>query len=163
MIKFILKNLKQLTFYSSLLLFSSNVLYAAEKDLVLPDLQGNIVKASDYKNKWVIVNYWATWCPPCMAEIPELNDFHKKHHLTDAVVLGVNIEKDDIEYVKKFVKDFEIAYPILIAKDVVSSPYGHLQALPTTFVINKKGQVEETIVGAVTLERLEKIINKTKK
>jgi len=137
-----------------------NPLKAEEIDLVLPNLQSKLVKASDYKGKWIIVNYWATWCPPCLEEIPELNAFHKKHSSTDAVVLGVNIEKDDIDYVKKFAKNFKIVYPILIANDTVSSPYGHLQALPTTFILDKSGEVVETIVGAVTLERLEKIIKK---
>lgn len=130
----------------------------AEAELTLLDLNDNKVSVSDYKGKWVIVNYWATWCPPCAAEIPELNAFHKKHHMTDAVVLGVNIEKEDLEYVKEFVKDFKIIYPILKAEDSVSSPYGNLQALPTTFIIDTEGKLRKTILGAVTLERLEKII-----
>jgi len=130
----------------------------AEAGLTLLDLNDKKVSVSDYKGKWVIVNYWATWCPPCAAEIPELNAFHKKYHTTDAVVLGVNIEIEDLEYVKEFVKDFKIIYPILKAKDSVSSPYGHLQALPTTFIIDTKGKLRKTIVGAVTFERLENII-----
>ena len=140
------------------LFFVFNTSHADENELVLPDLAGKIIKASDYKGKWIIVNYWATWCPPCLAEIPELNSFHTKYHLTEAVVLGVNIEKDDIDYVKEFVKDFKIVYPVLKTEDVVSSPYGHLQALPTTFVLDKEGKVKEKILGAVTLERLEEII-----
>ena len=130
----------------------------AVDDLVLPDLNNKIVKASDYKGKWVIVNYWATWCPPCAAEIPELNAFHKKHSQKDAVVLGVNIEQDDIGYVKEFARNFKIVYPILKSGEPVSPPYGHLQALPTTFILDKTGKLYKTILGTVTVERLEKII-----
>ena len=128
-------------------------------DLVLPDLHGKQIKVSDYRGKWVIVNYWATWCPPCAAEIPELNRFHKKHQAKDAVVLGVNIEKDDIDYVREFSADFKIAYPVLQADNLVSSPYGRISALPTTFIISKEGKLFRKIVGSVTLQRLEKIIS----
>ncbi len=130
----------------------------AESELILPDLNNKQVKVSDFKGKWVIVNYWATWCPPCAAEIPELNAFHKKHHLKDAVVLGVNIEKDDLDYVKEFVKEFEIVYPILVSTIGISSPYGHLHALPTTFILDTQGKLKTTIIGGVTLDRLENII-----
>lgn len=131
---------------------------SAEVDLVLPDLNGKQVKASDFKGKWVIVNYWATWCPPCAAEIPELNAFHKKHQATDAVVLGVNIEKEDIDYVREFIANFKVVYPILQTGTPVSSPYGHITALPTTFIISRDGELFQKIVGGVTQQRLERII-----
>lgn len=127
-------------------------------DLVLPDLNGKQVKVSDFRGKWIIVNYWATWCPPCAAEIPELNAFHKKHQASDAVVLGINIEKEDIAYVKEFAADFKISYPILVADDLLSSPYGRITALPTTFIIARDGSLFQKIVGGVTQQRLENII-----
>jgi len=132
--------------------------WAAEKDLVLPDLNGKQINISDFKGKWVIVNYWATWCPPCAVEIPELNAFHKKHQASDAVVIGVNIEKEDIDYVKEFVADFKVVYPVLIADNLVSSPYGRVTALPTTFVIARDGTLFQKIVGGVTQQQLEDII-----
>jgi len=131
----------------------------AEDTLSLPNLKGKQINISDYKGKWVIVNYWATWCPPCAVEIPELNAFHTKHHLTDAVVLGVNIEKEDLEYVKEFAKEFKISYPVLIADSAVFTPYGTLQALPTTFIVDKSGKLVKTIIGMVTEERLDEIIS----
>lgn len=150
--------------FSSFILILAISLYAQlvhseQADLVLLDLKGKQVKVSDYKGKWVIVNYWATWCPPCAVEIPELNTFHNKHKNKDAVVVGVNIEKGELEYVKEFSADFKISYPILQALDPANSPYGQVRALPTTFILNPEGKVVKTIVGAVTMERLEKIIN----
>lgn len=138
---------------------SFHIAHSTETDLVLLDLSGKQVKVSSYKGKWVIVNYWATWCPPCAVEIPELNAFHNKHKSKDAVVVGVNIEQGELEYVKEFVKDFKITYPILQALDSTSSPYGPVRALPTTFIIDRNGKLFKTIVGAVTVERLENIIN----
>jgi len=144
------------------MMLNFQLVYSAEKDLVLLDLNGKQVKVSDYKGKWVIVNYWATWCPPCAVEIPELNAFHKKHQLQDAVVVGINIEKGELEYVKEFSQEFKIVYPILQALDSTSSPYGQIRALPTTFVIDPKGELFETIIGGVTMERLENIIQSKK-
>ncbi len=152
---------KKSLFQLSIALFIFSVTqfsWAAETGLVLPDLKGKQVKVSDFKGRWVIVNYWATWCPPCAAEIPELNAFHKKHQANDAVVLGVNIEKEDLDYVKEFTADLKISYPILVADTPLTSPYGNVSALPTTFIISKDGKLFQKIVGSVTQQRLEDII-----
>ncbi len=151
------KSLFQIIIFSLTISFAQ-FSWSVEIDLVLPDLKGKQVKVSDFRGKWVIVNYWATWCPPCATEVPELNAFHKKHQATDAVVLGVNIEKDDIDYVKQFIADFKIVYPVLVTDNLASSPYGHITALPTTFIIDRDGTLFRTIVGEVTQQRLEDII-----
>jgi len=157
----LLRTYKKSLFQLSIALFIFSVTqfsWAAETGLVLPDLKGKQVKVSDFKGKWVIVNYWATWCPPCAAEIPELNAFHKKHQAKDAVVLGVNIEKEDLDYVKEFTADLKISYPILVTDTPLTSPYGNVSALPTTFIISKDGKLFQKIVGSVTQQRLEDII-----
>ena len=92
--------LRSLLVTASLLLSTS--LMAAPIDAEFVDLNGKTVKLSDYRGKWVVVNYWATWCPPCVKEIPELVSFHEAHSKKDAVVLGVNHQEDPVAEVKKF-------------------------------------------------------------
>lgn len=122
------------------------------------DLVGKEHRLSDYEGKWIIVNYWATWCPPCLDEIPELVEFHEKHAKTNAVVLGVNYENVDDSYLQKFVDEYLISYPVLKADLNRTPPFGRVLGLPTTFVISPDGRLVETRVGAVNLEWLESVI-----
>ncbi len=74
------------------------------------DVDGNPVKLADYHGKWVVVNYWATWCPPCLEEIPELVHFHDTHKDIDAVVLGINMDENASVSLSTFVDDNMISY-----------------------------------------------------
>ena len=74
-------------------------------DFELAGLEGKRHKLSDYRGKWVVVNYWATWCPPCLEEMPELEMFHNNHKDKDAIVLGVNLEKIDAALLRGFVAE----------------------------------------------------------
>ena len=84
----------------------------AEKavDFAVPDLDGRIHRLSDYRGKWVLVNYWATWCPPCREELPELEVFHDNHKDRDAVVLGLDMEDIDKERLREFVEEQFLSY-----------------------------------------------------
>lgn len=126
-------------------------------DFALPDLRGNVHHLSDYRGKWVVVNYWATWCPPCLEEIPELVRFHEKHKGTDAVVLGVNFEDVDPDYLNDFVESYLISYPVLRAqgRDAMLGP---IPGMPTTYLVSPDGEVIARNVGPVTGATLEKFI-----
>jgi thiol-disulfide isomerase/thioredoxin len=127
------------------------------------DIYGKLHKLSDYRGKWVIVNYWATWCPPCLDEIPELVEFHEKHANKEAVVLGVNYENVDDKYLKQFVEENFISYPILKADLNRTPPFGRVYGLPTSFVISPEGKLVETKIGSVDLQWLEAAIKEKQK
>lgn len=139
-----------------LFLFSAGT-YAAGPDFVLRGLDGKEHRLLDYRGKWVVVNYWATWCPPCLEEIPELIRFHEQHIDKDAVVLGVNMEDVDVEYLSNFVDENFISYPVLL-KESRMTTVGPVPGLPTTYIVAPDGRVAARKVGQVTAEGLDAFI-----
>ena len=131
---------------------------AVASDFVLTDINGKKHSLADYKGKWVVVNYWATWCPPCLDELPELVEFHEKHKANGAVVLGVNYEDIGEDELLKFVDENFISYPILLAEPGANKVFGRLRGLPTTYLISPKGERVHTHMGRVTINQLERII-----
>ena len=125
------------------------------------DLDGKVTKLTDYKGKWVIINLWATWCPPCLVEIPDLVLFHEEHKEKDAIVLGVNHEVLAVKKVKTFVESQMITYPIVRFKGEFNSsetPFGKLRGLPTTYMVNPAGTVVAARTGMVDDKMLAKFI-----
>ena len=110
------------------------------------DLDGQNISSSDWKGKVVLLNFWATWCPPCRAEIPmliQLKDLYKDR----LVVVGVSLDDDPAEQVKKFAASNRFNYPVIMATREIISEYGGVPALPTTFVINPDGKVVQKHIG----------------
>ena len=136
----------------------STQLQAEPVDFNLPDMQGVEHKLSDYKGKWVVVNYWATWCPPCLTEIPELVDFHEDHKERDAVVLGVNFEDISLNGLKQFSEEYFMNYPVLQTKPGPSSALGPIPGLPTTYLVSPSGEVVARQVGPITAKLINDFI-----
>jgi len=137
---------------------------SAAEEFTLKDVNGKDVSLSDYRGKWVIVNYWATWCPPCKEEIPELIQFHDEHKDDLAVVLGVDLEDIDVNSLREFVDDSMISYPVLIGEgSEYLSELGPVPGLPTTYMVSPEGHVVARQVGPVTAEALEKFIERKMK
>ena len=144
-------------------LFSSAGWAEPLKDVTFVTLEGKPVKLSDFRGKFVVVNFWATWCPPCLVEIPDLIMFHEAHADKDAVVLGVNYEEIDVEKVKAFAESQMINYPIvrLLGRiDGRNTPFGPLKGLPTTFMVDPQGRVVARRTGMVEQKDLEAFIQK---
>ena len=132
-----------------------------KEDIKFIDLNGQESMLSDYKGKWVIVNLWATWCPPCLVEIPDLVMFHEAHQDKDAIVIGVNYEANDANKVKTFADSQMINYPIVRFEGKVdgrTTPFGPLQGLPTTYMVAPDGSVVAARTGMVDQAMLENFI-----
>lgn len=129
-------------------------------DFTLLDLDGKKHRLADYRGKWVLVNYWATWCPPCLEEIPELEVFHSNHKDSDAVVLGVNMEDISLEKLQAFVEDQFISYPILRSKPASRTELGGITGLPTSYLVSPQGRVVARQVGPITAQLLDDYLEK---
>lgn len=130
---------------------------AAGVDFSLTGLDGRQHRLSDYRGKWVVVNYWATWCPPCLEEMPELVHFHERHKEKDAVVLGVNMEDIPAAELKRFVEENMVTYPILRSRSGMTA-LGPIPGLPTTYLVAPDGSVTASKLGALTAQDIEAFI-----
>ncbi len=121
------------------------------------DTEGQKHSLSEYKGQWVLVNFWATWCPPCRHEIPDLSDYHLEHD--DTVVIGVNYEPGlKQEKLKKFIAVYLITYPVTRVNKEIISALGEPRGLPTSILISPKGDIAKRITGMVDEKRINKII-----
>ena len=146
-------------FLISSILFFSLALPAQAIEMQLKGLDGSIQQLSDFRGKWVIVNYWATWCPPCIEEMPELQAFHDAN-VGRAVVIGINTEVVSRDRILEFLDDYFITYPVFTSPPLFESELGSIPGLPTTFLISPQGNLEARQVGGVTREMIEKFIDK---
>jgi len=127
----------------------------------LPDTRGKVHTLSQYAGKWVVVNYWATSCPPCIKEIPQLEAFHQRHKDHDAVVLGVDFEDISLTWLKDFMDSMSMSYPVLRSDPSQRfTPFGAVIVLPTTFIISPAGELLAHQAGAVTAADLEAFIKR---
>jgi peroxiredoxin len=134
---------------------------SANFDFTLKDPAGAKVKLSDYKGKVVLLNFWATWCGPCKVEIPEFVDAYSKYRDRGFVILGVLSEDDPPQQeLEAFMSEFKMNYPVMRQHTGLEESLGSLYGLPTSFVIDRKGQVCSKHMGLFSREDLEREINR---
>ncbi|MCL5283663.1 MAG: TlpA family protein disulfide reductase [Armatimonadetes bacterium] len=113
-------------------------------------LKGKVIKLSQLKGKVVLVDFWATWCPPCRMEIPHLQSLYKQNAKKGLIVLGVSVGDQNINAVKNFVQSNHLTYPVAYAPQEVAMRIGErfdFNAMPTTYIIDKKGIIRFSQVG----------------
>ncbi len=125
------------------------------------DSTGKTQSLAQYKGKWVLVNFWATWCPPCLEEIPDLVALHesKKNNL---VVIGVAMDYRDPKEVLQFSEQMMISYPMVLGTHKLAAQVGAIPGLPTTYLYNPQGKQVAYNVGAVTRDGIERYIRNKK-
>ena len=131
-------------------------------DMPLTAVNGSKVNLNKYQGSWLVVNYWATWCPPCIVEMPELQSFHDEHADKGAMVIGINAENISKQQLITFLDDYFITYPNFVAGPTQQSELGLIPGLPTTFMVSPEGEVVARQVGQITREMIEQFIEKWK-
>jgi thiol-disulfide isomerase/thioredoxin len=129
---------------------------ASSADFVLTDSNGRAHRLSDYRGKWLIVNFWATWCPPCLEEIPDLVAL--KESRKDIQILGVAMEFQDSRQVLQFAEGMFVNYPIILGSNKDADQVGPVPGLPTTFFFNPKGKLVKRQVGKITRKQIDELI-----
>ncbi len=139
------------------LLLTLATAWAQADGFQVTDTTGKAHSLAGYKGKWVLVNYWATWCPPCLEEIPDLISLHdnKKNNL---VVIGVALDYRNAKQVTDFAEGLMVTYPVVLGTTRIVNQIGPVQGLPTTYLYNPEGKMVAQQVGAITREAVEKYI-----
>ena len=129
-------------------------------DFELKDADGKTVRLSDYKGKVVLLDFWATWCGPCKIEIPWFIQFERTYKDKGFAVVGVAMDEEGWTVVKPFIGEMAINYRILQGNDAVAQLYGGVDALPTTFLVDREGKIAATHVGLNNKDDFENGIKK---
>jgi thiol-disulfide isomerase/thioredoxin len=142
---------------AGLLLMLLATSWAQAEGFRVTDTDGKSHSLAGYKGKWVLVNFWATWCPPCLEEIPDLIALHenKKNNL---VVIGIAMDYRNAKQVTDFADGLLVNYPIVLGNAQVVNQIGPVEGLPTTYLYNPEGKMVAQQVGGVTREAVESYI-----
>jgi peroxiredoxin len=124
----------------------------------LKDVNGADVTSEQFKGKVVVIDFWATWCPPCREEIPGYVALAQKYGQDGLVIIGISLDQGGPEVVKDFAKKYKINYPLVMGDDTVVAAFGGVEAIPTTLLIDRDGQVRDRKLGMVEKEEYEKRI-----
>ncbi len=121
-------------------------------------LDGKTVRLSDYRGRPVILDFWATWCGPCKASMPHLTTMQERYRDRGLVVIGLSVDDGDGQKVRRFADRLGIGFRLAMADDKVLDLYGPIRAIPTTFFINRKGEVVRRVVGYIDGETFENYV-----
>ena len=120
------------------------------------DTTGKVHKLEDYKGRWVLVNFWATWCPPCLKEIPDLIALYESRK--DIMIIGVSMDADDSQVVLDFVQKMGVTYPTVLGNRTIASQLDDISLLPSTYFFDPEGNPAARQLGIISREDIEHFI-----
>jgi cytochrome c biogenesis protein CcmG/thiol:disulfide interchange protein DsbE len=150
----------RLIVFAALLTFSPASALQEEKapQLRLKDLNGRTVRLSDYRGKVVLINFWATWCPPCRAEMPDLVRLQREYGKDGLQIIGITYPPETKARVRRFATSLKVNYPIALGTRELKARFSSEDTLPLTVVINRDGKVSEIISGILLREEFDEKI-----
>ncbi|MCP4481650.1 MAG: TlpA family protein disulfide reductase [bacterium] len=116
---------------------------------------GSVFSLSEFAGKVVIVDFWATWCPPCRQQVPVFNALYEQYQSEGLEIVGVSLDRDGVEGVTKFMEQYEIKYTVVMGNEEIISKYGGISGIPTAFIIDKSGNISKKHVGYESFEVFE--------
>jgi thiol-disulfide isomerase/thioredoxin len=131
---------------------------AMAPQFALKDINGRTVRLSHYKGKVVLINFWATWCPPCRAEMPDLVRLQREHAKQGLQIIGITYPPERKTRVRKFARSLKVNYPIILGTRKLKARFSSEETLPLTVVINRDGKVSEIISGILLREEFDEKI-----
>lgn len=140
-----------------ILLSISTSLFAGQ-GFAIRDMSGKQHRLSDYQGKWVLVNYWATWCPPCLEEVPDLVTLYDARKDKDLMVIGVAMDYENPKQVSEFVDDMLMSYPVVLGDEKVVAQIGSAEVMPTTYIYDPRGRLVKVKRGLITRDYIEKLM-----
>lgn len=142
-----------------LTLFLLLPLYAEElkpaPDFLIKDLNGQDITLSAHQGKVVFLNFWATWCPPCKAEIPGFIEIFEKYKDRGMVIIGISLDSGGENKIREFVEEYKITYPVAKGSMKLAREYGTGRVIPETFIIDQQGRIRHKHIGYMDKETLE--------
>ncbi len=127
-------------------------------DFVLRTLDGKDFRMTDHRGEVVLINFWATWCGPCVVETPELVDLYNDLHEEGLTILGISLDEEGFEVVAPFAEEFHVTYPIAVDDGTVAEAFGGVYGLPTSYVIDKNGAIQQRFIGIFPTKEMRPVL-----
>lgn len=132
----------------------------AAPDFQLTTLDGAPVSRHSLRGQVVLVNFWATWCPPCRVEMPGFQDVYDRKRTQGFTIVGVSTDAAGSEHVARYLREHEITYPVAMASGGITRAFGGARALPTSFLLDRQGRIRHTVTGIFAEIALEQAVNR---
>ncbi len=123
----------------------------------LKDIEGRTINLASLKGKVAIIDFWATWCPPCRLEVPILNNLQTKYRHQGLEIIAISLD-ESLDDIQRFLEQSPLNYTVVQGNETVMSQFGHITALPTTFFLDRRGNIRSQHVGFMSQAALEKKI-----
>ena len=156
-----MKKLLGIIFAAVLIMCFTGIVWGQEikaPQFELSDINGRTVRLSDYQGKVVLINFWATWCPPCRAEMPDLVKLQREHRNNGLQVIGITYPPEQKDRVRRFARSLKVNYPIILGTRQLKARFSSDETLPLTIVIDRDGKVSNIIVGILLREEFDEKI-----